>query len=234
MVGRPVPFRGDEAERDRQAARPKGRLRSDRSGLAGDEQVATRSITAAVEMAIHHYPHDHYPAWREELDGHPLLQRRGGLRREYLDRRADRGRRLDRRPLPPRQCAGGSEPGPPAVLEDRPQVPAQGHYRAGAPDGALRLVLPGARTGHGSRRRSRSSWSSAGTKVERRPGVPHAVPQGRQRAASFVGVACSNAPHKAGANIALARAVAPGMQFFQRMGSSAVLARPAVAGRAVR
>src|SRR5690606_27513814 len=38
----------------------------------GDEQ-ADLAVHGGADKAIHHYPHDHYPAWAFELDAHPLL-----------------------------------------------------------------------------------------------------------------------------------------------------------------
>ena len=40
-------------------------------GLLGDEQADLR-VHGGPDKAVHHYPFDHYEAWREEL-GHPLL-----------------------------------------------------------------------------------------------------------------------------------------------------------------
>jgi len=41
-------------------------------GLAGDEQ-ADLTVHGGVDKAVHHYPLDHYPAWRGEIGDHPLL-----------------------------------------------------------------------------------------------------------------------------------------------------------------
>jgi len=51
-------------------------------GLDIDEQGDPKHH-GGPEKAIHHYPHDHYPAWREELGDHPLL-RAGGAFGENL------------------------------------------------------------------------------------------------------------------------------------------------------
>lgn len=48
------------------------------TGLAGDEQ-ADRVHHGGREKALHHYPADHYPAWRAELGDHPLLAAPGGF-----------------------------------------------------------------------------------------------------------------------------------------------------------
>ncbi len=47
-------------------------------GLVGDEQ-ADLTVHGGTDKAIHHYPHDHYPAWAAELNGHPLLTARGAF-----------------------------------------------------------------------------------------------------------------------------------------------------------
>lgn len=41
-------------------------------GLAGDEQ-GDRRVHGGPDKAIHHYPRDHYAAWRQALGEHPLL-----------------------------------------------------------------------------------------------------------------------------------------------------------------
>jgi len=71
MLGRAVPFRGDE--RSAIGKRPaSGPVMAGPLGLAGDEQ-ADLAVHGGADKAIHHYPHDHYPAWAFELDAHPLL-----------------------------------------------------------------------------------------------------------------------------------------------------------------
>jgi MOSC domain-containing protein YiiM len=47
-------------------------------GIAGDEQGDLR-VHGGVEKAIHHYPREHYTAWRAELGEHPLLARPGAF-----------------------------------------------------------------------------------------------------------------------------------------------------------
>lgn len=77
MVGTPVPFRGEEASAIRKQP-VNGPVAVNPLGLAGDEQ-ADKVHHGGVDMAVHHYPHDHYPAWREELDDHPLLAKAGAF-----------------------------------------------------------------------------------------------------------------------------------------------------------
>lgn len=47
-------------------------------GLDGDEQ-GDRRVHGGPDKAIHHYPHDHYAAWRAELGPHPLLEAPGAF-----------------------------------------------------------------------------------------------------------------------------------------------------------
>jgi len=49
--------------------RPAGdRVRIETLGLVGDEQADPR-VHGGPDKAVHHYPFDHYAAWREELGG---------------------------------------------------------------------------------------------------------------------------------------------------------------------
>jgi MOSC domain-containing protein YiiM len=53
-------------------------LRLSRAGFAGDEQGDTRHH-GGPDKAVHHYPRDHYAAWRGEIGAHPLLDRPGAF-----------------------------------------------------------------------------------------------------------------------------------------------------------
>ena len=55
-----------------------GPWRITRTGLAGDEQGDLKHH-GGPEKAIHHYPFDHYAAWKSELGEHPLLARPGAF-----------------------------------------------------------------------------------------------------------------------------------------------------------
>jgi len=55
-----------------------GPLRLGPEGFEGDEQ-ADRRVHGDVEKAVHHYPLDHYPLWREELGALPALGTAGGF-----------------------------------------------------------------------------------------------------------------------------------------------------------
>jgi MOSC domain-containing protein YiiM len=54
-----------------------GRRRITTLGLADDEQADLR-VHGGVDKAIHHYPLDHYAAWRAEI-AHPLLDAAGAF-----------------------------------------------------------------------------------------------------------------------------------------------------------
>jgi len=47
-------------------------------GLDGDEQ-GDRRVHGGPDKAIHHYPRDHYAAWRGEIGPHPLLREAGAF-----------------------------------------------------------------------------------------------------------------------------------------------------------
>jgi MOSC domain-containing protein YiiM len=76
-VGTPVPFRGEEMSAiGKQAV--SGTVEIGLLGLTGDEQ-ADKEFHGGVEMALHHYPHDHYQHWRWEIGDHPLLDLPGAF-----------------------------------------------------------------------------------------------------------------------------------------------------------
>ncbi|HEY4531330.1 MAG TPA: MOSC domain-containing protein [Luteimonas sp.] len=55
-----------------------GLVRIGTRGLEGDEQGDTR-VHGGVEKAVHHYPFDHYAAWRAELGDLPVLASPGAF-----------------------------------------------------------------------------------------------------------------------------------------------------------
>ena len=59
-------------------------------GLAGDEQGDPR-VHGGPDKAIHHYPFDHYPAWRGELGALPLLLAPGAFGENVSTRGLDEG-----------------------------------------------------------------------------------------------------------------------------------------------
>ncbi|PPV06181.1 hypothetical protein XBLMG947_2843 [Xanthomonas bromi] len=55
-----------------------GRVQVGVEGLEGDEQ-GDRRVHGGPDKAIHHYPRDHYAAWRDELGPHALLETAGAF-----------------------------------------------------------------------------------------------------------------------------------------------------------
>ncbi|MFO3703775.1 MOSC domain-containing protein [Xanthomonas codiaei] len=55
-----------------------GPVRVGIDGLDGDEQ-GDRRVHGGPDKAIHHYPRDHYAAWRSELGAHALLEAAGAF-----------------------------------------------------------------------------------------------------------------------------------------------------------
>jgi MOSC domain-containing protein YiiM len=77
LLGRALPFRGDEASAIAKA--PAGApVAVGPLGLAGDQQ-ADHVHHGGRDKAIHHYPFDHYAFWRGEIGDHPLLSAPGGF-----------------------------------------------------------------------------------------------------------------------------------------------------------
>ncbi len=77
LTGRAVPFRREERSAIFKSPAG-GPVKVGPLGLAGDEQ-GDKAHHGGVDMAIHHYPRDHYAAWQEELDGHDLLAAPGAF-----------------------------------------------------------------------------------------------------------------------------------------------------------
>lgn len=55
-----------------------GRVAIGPEGLLDDEQ-GDRRVHGGPDKAVHHYPRDHYAAWRDELGDHPLLADAGAF-----------------------------------------------------------------------------------------------------------------------------------------------------------
>lgn len=55
-----------------------GRVRAMVLGVAGDAQGDLR-LHGGLEKAVHHYPREHYAAWRAELGNHALLRSPGAF-----------------------------------------------------------------------------------------------------------------------------------------------------------
>ncbi|MBX7500062.1 MOSC domain-containing protein [Qipengyuania sp. YG27] len=70
-TGQPKSFRGNETSAiDKRPV--EGPVGIGVLGIAGDS-VADTKHHGGVDMAVHHYPHDHYAVWNAWLGEHPLL-----------------------------------------------------------------------------------------------------------------------------------------------------------------
>lgn len=78
LTGRAVDYTrpGSRSAIDKRAV--EGPVRIGPEGLAGDEQ-GDRRVHGGPDKAIHHYPRDHYGAWRDEVGTHALLQAPGAF-----------------------------------------------------------------------------------------------------------------------------------------------------------
>lgn len=78
LAGKAEPFTRP-GSRSAIAKRPlRGPQRIGPEGLEQDEQ-GDRRVHGGVDKALHHYPRDHYGAWREELGAHALLDAPGAF-----------------------------------------------------------------------------------------------------------------------------------------------------------
>lgn len=78
LVGKAVPFTRAGSVSAIAKASVRGPQRVTTLGLASDEQGDLR-VHGGPDKAIHHYPHDHYTAWREDVGPHPLLAKAGAF-----------------------------------------------------------------------------------------------------------------------------------------------------------
>jgi MOSC domain-containing protein YiiM len=78
LVGRAVPFTREGTYSAIAKTAVAGPVRIGRLGLEGDEQGDVR-VHGGPDKAVHHYPFDHYAAWRDELGDLPQLARPGGF-----------------------------------------------------------------------------------------------------------------------------------------------------------
>ena len=70
-TGRAIPFRGEEKSAFvKQPVNGSVQIRA--LGIVDDEQADSKNH-GGVDMAVHHYPLDHYAWWEEHLGGHELL-----------------------------------------------------------------------------------------------------------------------------------------------------------------
>lgn len=71
-TGPAVPYaRGSRSAIDKRVR--SGRIHCGALGLADDAQGDLR-VHGGADKAVHHYPQEHYAAWRSELGPHPLLE----------------------------------------------------------------------------------------------------------------------------------------------------------------
>lgn len=78
LTGTVAPFRAADEPSAIAKSPVFGRIAIGPLGLAGDEQ-ADRVHHGGPDKAIHHYPADHYPFWREAIGPHPLLREAGAF-----------------------------------------------------------------------------------------------------------------------------------------------------------
>jgi MOSC domain-containing protein YiiM len=78
LTGKVRPFRGADEPSAIVKLPVEGNIPVGLPGLQGDEQ-ADLVHHGGRDKAIHHYPFDHYPEWRSELGGHPLLGQPGAF-----------------------------------------------------------------------------------------------------------------------------------------------------------
>ncbi|CAN1495230.1 6-N-hydroxylaminopurine resistance protein [Sphingomonadaceae bacterium] len=84
LTGQPVPFRADGAMSTIGTRQPvQDKLRLTLRGFEGD-RVGDPSVHGDADKAVHIYPAEHYPAWRDDFaqqgsESHPLLDRLGGF-----------------------------------------------------------------------------------------------------------------------------------------------------------
>lgn len=78
LRGRAVPYTrpGSRSAIDKRPLQ--GLVRIGERGLDGDEQGDLR-VHGGPDKAVHHYPHEHYRAWREEIGAHALLDAPGAF-----------------------------------------------------------------------------------------------------------------------------------------------------------
>lgn len=77
-IGTPKPFRDDDTLSTMARQPVCTAVKLTKTGFSGD-QVADPKHHGGMDKALHHYPHDHYNWWREQLGAHPLLERPGAF-----------------------------------------------------------------------------------------------------------------------------------------------------------
>lgn len=78
LTGKPRPFREDGTMSAIARQPVTGPVMLGPLGFDGDA-VADTVHHGGPDMAVHHYPHDHYPFWAQRLNAHKLLQKPGAF-----------------------------------------------------------------------------------------------------------------------------------------------------------
>lgn len=78
LLGRAVPYTRPGTRSGIAKSSAHGAIRVTTIGLAGDEQGDPR-VHGGPDKAVHHYPYDHYPIWREQLPGCAVLHGPGAF-----------------------------------------------------------------------------------------------------------------------------------------------------------
>lgn len=78
LTGTPRPFREDGTKSAIARHPVTGPVMLGELGFEGD-QVADAVHHGGPDMAVHHYPFDHYGYWQQRLDSHKLLQKPGAF-----------------------------------------------------------------------------------------------------------------------------------------------------------
>lgn len=78
LIGKSAPLAGSDHHSGIAKSPASAPLMLEPDGFTGDEQ-ADRRVHGGPEKAVHHYPREHYPAWRDEMGAHPLLDAPGAF-----------------------------------------------------------------------------------------------------------------------------------------------------------
>lgn len=78
LIGKSAPLAGSDHRSGIAKSPASAPLMLEPDGFTGDEQ-ADRRVHGGPEKAVHHYPREHYPAWRDEIGAHPLLDAPGAF-----------------------------------------------------------------------------------------------------------------------------------------------------------
>ncbi len=90
LTGVAVPYTRPGSRSGIAKAPRSGPVRIGRLGLEGDEQGDTR-VHGGVDKAVHHYPFEHYVAWRAELGELPVLAAPGAFGENMSSHGLDEG-----------------------------------------------------------------------------------------------------------------------------------------------